>query len=47
MYADVVTKSIQACLDETKRRRIIQHKYNEEDDFLSKLCRIRINHVCL
>jgi len=32
MYADKITKSIQACLDETKRRRIIQKKYNEENN---------------
>jgi excinuclease ABC subunit B len=29
MYADVMTKSIQRCLDETKRRRSIQERYNE------------------
>ncbi len=29
MYADVITKSIQRCLDETKRRRSIQERYNE------------------
>jgi excinuclease ABC subunit B len=32
MYADKITKSIQACLDETKRRRAIQKKYNEENN---------------
>ena len=30
MYADEVTKSIRACLDETNRRRKIQERYNEE-----------------
>jgi excinuclease ABC subunit B len=30
MYADRVTNSIQACLDETKRRRKIQARYNEK-----------------
>ncbi len=30
MYADKVTAAIQACLDETKRRRKIQGRYNEE-----------------
>ena len=30
MYADTVTDSMQICLDETKRRREIQMKYNEE-----------------
>jgi excinuclease ABC subunit B len=30
MYADVVTRSIQACLDETERRRAKQLAYNQE-----------------
>ncbi|BCR06960.1 UvrABC system protein B [Desulfuromonas versatilis] len=30
MYADKVTRSMQACLDETERRRIAQLAYNEE-----------------
>jgi excinuclease ABC subunit B len=30
MYADNITDSIKACLDETKRRREIQRRYNEE-----------------
>ncbi len=30
MYADTVTDSMRICLDETKRRREIQMKYNEE-----------------
>jgi len=30
MYADEITKSIQACLEETARRRAIQQRYNEE-----------------
>jgi excinuclease ABC subunit B len=30
MYADRVTKSMQACLDETQRRRVQQQAYNEE-----------------
>ncbi len=30
MYADTVTDSMKICLDETKRRREIQMKYNEE-----------------
>ena len=29
MYADVVTASMQAALDETERRRALQHAYNE------------------
>ncbi len=30
MYADTVTDSMKSCIDETKRRRAIQQKYNEE-----------------
>jgi excinuclease ABC subunit B len=30
MYADKITKSIQAAMDETNRRRALQQKYNEE-----------------
>ncbi|HOO89608.1 MAG TPA: excinuclease ABC subunit UvrB [Syntrophales bacterium] len=30
MYADRITKAIQSCLDETRRRRQIQQKFNEE-----------------
>jgi excinuclease ABC subunit B len=30
MYADVITGSIRKCLDETKRRRIIQEKFNRD-----------------
>ena len=32
MYADVVTRSMQAAIDETNRRRDIQEKYNQEHD---------------
>jgi len=32
MYADKITKSIQACLDETTRRRAIQQKYNRDNN---------------
>ena len=30
LYADVLTRSIREVLDETARRRAIQHRYNEE-----------------
>jgi len=40
MYADKITKSIQACLDETKRRRIIQQKYNEENNITPETVKI-------
>ncbi len=32
MYADKITKSIQACLDETTRRRAIQLKFNRDNN---------------
>jgi excinuclease ABC subunit B len=32
MYADKITKSIQACLDETTRRRAIQQKFNRDNN---------------
>ncbi|HPD57707.1 MAG TPA: excinuclease ABC subunit UvrB [Smithellaceae bacterium] len=32
MYADKITKSIQACLDETRRRRSIQEKFNRDNN---------------
>ena len=31
MYADTMTKSMSAAIEETKRRRLIQQKYNEEN----------------
>ncbi len=45
MYADVATKSIQACLDETKRRRIIQRKYNEENNITPESIKKSISNV--
>jgi excinuclease ABC subunit B len=45
MYADVITKSIQACLDETKRRRIIQQKYNEDNNITPETIKKTISNV--
>jgi excinuclease ABC subunit B len=45
MYADKITKSIQACLDETKRRRIIQQKYNEENNITPESIKKSISNV--
>ncbi len=45
MYADKITKSIQACLDETKRRRIIQNKYNEENNITPESIKKSISNV--
>ena len=36
MYADKVTKSMQATIDETERRRKIQKKYNKENNIIPK-----------
>lgn len=45
MYADKITKSIQACLDETKRRRVIQQKYNDENNITPETIKKSISNV--
>ncbi|PKN20243.1 MAG: excinuclease ABC subunit B [Deltaproteobacteria bacterium HGW-Deltaproteobacteria-6] len=45
MYADKITKSIQACLDETRRRRIIQAKYNEENNITPETIKKSISNI--
>jgi len=45
MYADKITKSIQACLDETKRRRIIQAGYNEENNITPETIKKSISNI--
>lgn len=45
MYADKITKSIQACLDETKRRRVIQQKYNEVNNITPESIKKSISNV--
>ncbi len=45
MYADKITKSIQACLDETERRRIIQARYNEENNITPETIKKSISNV--
>jgi len=45
MYADKITKSIQACLDETKRRRAIQARYNEENNITPETIKKSISNV--
>ncbi len=45
MYADKITKSIQACLDETARRRIIQLKYNEDHNITPETIKKSISNV--
>lgn len=36
MYADKITPSMKACIDETERRRLIQQKYNEDNGITPK-----------
>lgn len=45
MYADKITGSIQACLDETKRRRTIQQRYNEENNITPETIKKSISNV--
>jgi excinuclease ABC subunit B len=45
MYADQITKSIQACLDETARRRKIQHRYNVEHDITPETIKANIHNI--
>jgi excinuclease ABC subunit B len=45
MYADKITRSIQACLDETKRRRIIQARYNEENNITPETIKKSISNI--
>ncbi|KAF0157913.1 MAG: excinuclease ABC subunit B [Syntrophaceae bacterium] len=45
MYADKITKSIQACLTETKRRRIIQAGYNEENKITPETIKKSISNI--
>lgn len=45
MYADKITKSIQACLDETQRRRIIQLKYNEDNHITPETIKKSISNI--
>jgi excinuclease ABC subunit B len=45
MYADVMTASIRACLDVTKRRRILQAKFNEDHGITPETIRSEIRHL--
>ncbi len=45
MYADKITRSIQACLDETKRRRVIQAKFNEENNITPETIQKSISNL--
>jgi excinuclease ABC subunit B len=45
MYADTITESIKACLKETKRRRKIQIRYNEENNITPESIKKGINDI--
>lgn len=45
MYADKITRSIQACLDETRRRRAIQQTYNEENNITPETIKKSISNI--
>lgn len=45
MYADKITDSMQNAIDETKRRRTIQEKYNEENGIIPKTIQKDIREV--
>ena len=45
MYADTVTKSIQACLEETKRRRKIQQEFNRENGITPETIKKSIHNI--
>ncbi len=45
MYADKITRSIQACLDETQRRRAIQDRFNRENDITPETIKKSISNV--
>ncbi|MDV7756718.1 excinuclease ABC subunit UvrB [Liquorilactobacillus mali] len=45
MYADKITDSMQAAIDETKRRRTIQEKYNEEHHITPKTIKKKVRDL--
>ncbi|MET3617245.1 excinuclease ABC subunit B [Peptoniphilus olsenii] len=45
MYADVITKSMQVTIDETRRRREIQDEYNKENNIVPKTIKKEIRDV--
>jgi excinuclease ABC subunit B len=45
MYADRMTASIKACIEETNRRRKIQHRYNEENNITPETIKKSITNI--
>jgi excinuclease ABC subunit B len=45
MYADRITDSMRACIDETQRRRAIQRKFNEDNGITPETIRKSIDNV--
>ena len=47
MYADRITKAIRSCLDETKRRRQIQQRFNEENNIAPESVKKEISDLLI
>ncbi len=47
MYADRITKAIRSCLDETKRRRQIQQRFNEENNITPESVKKEISDLLI
>jgi excinuclease ABC subunit B len=47
MYADRVTGSMERCIDETNRRRVVQHEYNEAHGITPQTIRKTVEELML